>query len=150
MGRVIRADTNQPVAGGRVRIRQTGAVVPVGAAGNFVFFVAPGRYTLTVEREGLILQEDPKNALTPAGKVLTISAGQKLENVILPMIGVPAIAGAVYDPYGQPLAGAAMHAYRWRFTPTGPKLRIVQTTLIMSSLHATAHAPGVLLLRAGD
>jgi hypothetical protein len=128
-GKVIRADTSQPVTGARVRIRQTGAVRPVDDAGNFSFFVAPGRYTLTVEREGLILQEDPKNAITPAGKMLTIRAEQKFGNVILPMVGAPTISGYTYSPCGEPLAGAAVHAYRWRFTPTGPKLRIARTAL---------------------
>jgi hypothetical protein len=128
-GVVVRAGTTQPINGAQVQIRQTGATGTTDLTGKFSFDVAPGRYTLTVDREGFVLQEDPKNALTPSGMVLTVIPGQNIENVILPMISAPVISGYTYSPAGEPLAGAAVHAYRRRFTPFGPRLRIVKTAL---------------------
>jgi hypothetical protein len=128
-GTVINAGSNAPVRGAQVLIRQTGATTVTDGAGTFTFFVTPGRYTLAVQREGQVLQEDPRNGLTPSGRLVTVNPGIKVENIVLPMIAAPTIAGYTYNISGEPLAGAAVNAYRWRFTPQGPRLRIVRTAL---------------------
>jgi hypothetical protein len=63
------------------------------------------------------------------GMALTVSAGQTINNVVLPMIASPTISGHTFFPNGEPLAAAVVQAYRWRYTPFGPRMKIVRTAL---------------------
>ena len=88
--------------------------------------LAPGRYTISVTREGFIPQEDRARGLTVSGMSLTLAAGETLKDIVLPMIPAPVINGRVFGPHGQPLAAALVQAYLRQHTPYGQQLRIVK------------------------
>ena len=87
--------------------------------------VAPGRYAISVSRDGFIPQEDRKRGLTVSGLSVTVAAGQTLKDITLPMVPAPALAGTVFDPHGEPLAAALVRAYQRVYTPYGT-LKIVK------------------------
>jgi len=88
--------------------------------------VAPGRYAISVSRDGFIPQEDRKRGLTVSGLSVTVAAGQTLKDITLPMVPAPALAGTVFDPHGEPLAAALVRAYQRVYTPYGTELKIVK------------------------
>ena len=88
--------------------------------------VAPGRYAISVSRDGFIPQEDRKRGLTVSGLSVTVAAGQTLKDITLPMVPAPALAGTVFDPHGEPLAAALVRAYQRVYTPYGTQLKIVK------------------------
>lgn len=94
------------------------------AAGKFQFAnILPGRYAITAEREGFV----PADQFLPGPRqsmlsILTISAGMKVDGLIVAMNPVPTISGTVYSPLGQRLAGVTVQAYRVQYTPYGRQL----------------------------
>jgi hypothetical protein len=111
----------------RVELKPGNVSVFTGADGTFTFRNIPsGRYTIAVTREGFIPQEDRRHGLAPSGLGVTLSPGQTLKDVVLPMIPAPVITGKVFDPYGAPLAAGAVRAYQRQYTPYGTQLRIVR------------------------
>jgi len=100
------------------------------ADGSFTFRnLTPGRYLISVSREGFVPHEDPRRGLTLSGLPVTLIAGQSLKDVVLPMVPAPFIAGQVFNPYGDPVAAGLLLAYRNRYTPDGLQLKIVRRTM---------------------
>jgi len=98
--------------------------------GSFSFRnLTPGRYLISVSREGFVPQEDARRGLTLSGLPVTLIAGQSLKDVVLPMAPAPFIAGQVFNPYGDPVAAGLLLAYRNRYTPDGLQLKIVRRTM---------------------
>jgi hypothetical protein len=128
-GKVVLAGTNQPVAGARVTLRPAALSTTTNSAGEFRLFPAAGRYTIEIEREGFVVQPDPQRGVTEFGMGLVLAGGQQRSDVLLAMIPAPVISGYTFFPNGEPLAAAVVEAYRTRYTPDGPRMRIVQTAL---------------------
>src|SRR6185436_1316918 len=103
-----------------------GNVTPFTTANGIFSFrnLEPGQYTIFVRRDGYVLQEDSSRGLTSSGITITLTAGQVLKDLTIPMIPSPVITGKVFDPHGDPLAAALIRAYRRRYTPYGSRLRI--------------------------
>jgi hypothetical protein len=101
------------------------------AIGQFQFNgVLPGRYALTAEREGYVPTEQFLPGLRQSAQsILTISAGSKLDGLVVEMTPVPTISGTVYSPIGQRLAGVTVQAYRVQYTPYGRQLLRVASVL---------------------
>jgi hypothetical protein len=117
----------QALADAHVELKPGSSSVFTDAGGAFTFRnLAPGRYTISVSRDGFIPQEDRRRGLTSTGLSITIAAGQTVKDIVVPMIPAPVIAGKVIDPYGQPLAAALVRAYTRRYTPYGTQLKIVR------------------------
>jgi hypothetical protein len=128
-GTVIRAGAaaaRQPITDARVELRPGNVSVMTGADGAFTFRnLAPGRYTISITRDGFIPQEDRPRGLTVSGLSVTVNAGQTLKDIVLPMIPTPVIIGKVFDPIGEPLAAALVRAYLREYTPYGTQLKVV-------------------------
>jgi hypothetical protein len=131
-GVVVRAGATalaagQELADARVELKPGNLSVLTGADGVFTFRnLAPGRYVISVTRDGFVLQEDHKRGLTASGLSITLTAGQTLKDIALPLIPAPVIVGKVFDPYGEPLAAALVQAYVRKYTPYGTKLKIAR------------------------
>src|SRR5688572_405542 len=130
-GVVVRAGavaSGQPaLAEARVELRPGNLAVFTNERGGFIFRnLAPGRYTITVARDGYMPQEDRLRGITLSGLGVTLSDGQALKDISLPMIAAPVLSGRVFDPFGEPLAGALVQAYARQYTPLGARLRIVR------------------------
>jgi len=121
------AVTEAPQLGdARVELDPGNVVVYTRAGGGFAFGnLTPGRYIISVRRDGFIPQEDRKRGITPAGMTVTLGAGEALK-VELPMVPAPVIIGKVIDPYGRPLAAGLVRAYRRIYTPQGTQLKSVR------------------------
>ena len=128
-GKVIQSGSKTPIAGAVITLRPAGISTTTNGVGEFSLNVPAGRHTLIVERDGFILQPDPPRAITEMGMPVNIKSGEPRDDIILPMVASPAISGHAYVPNGDPLAAAAVQAYRWRYTPFGPRLRVAKTVL---------------------
>jgi hypothetical protein len=111
----------------RVELRPGSSTYTTGPGGIFSFRnLAPGQYTIFFTRDGFIPQEDRGRGITPAGLRVTLTAGQVMKDVVLPMIPAPVITGRVFDPHGDTLAASLVRAYRRQFTPYGTQLRVAR------------------------
>jgi hypothetical protein len=116
------APTHLPDA--RVELKPGNASVFTDANGVFNFRnVVPGKYTISVKHDGFVLQEDRQHGLSESGLSVSVSAGQALKNIVLPMIPSPVITGTVFGPHGEPLAAALVRAYVRQYLPYGTKLK---------------------------
>ena len=85
-----------------------------GADGAFfIENIAPGRYRLFAERTGYL--EIDKHRPRPEGRLLTLSAGQELKDVLIRLQATAVVEGRVTDEDGDPLADAQVAVLRQTF-----------------------------------
>src|SRR5262249_13073412 len=129
-GVVVRAGAaagtpNQYLVNARIELRGASLTAMTNPGGQFTFRnVPPGRYILTVVREGFVIQEDKAHGITSTGVSVAVASGQILKGIVLPMIPAPVLAGHVFHPNGEPLAAAVVQAFGRRYTPYGPRLKL--------------------------
>lgn len=135
-GTVIRGD--RTAAGGadaklanvQVVLKPGNVSTTTDASGAFSFRnLTPGRYTISVTRDGYMPLEDPKRGITVAGLSITLKPGEALRDIVIPMIRTPALSGEVFGPHGEALAAALVQAYLRQYTPDGPRVKIAKKTL---------------------
>lgn len=112
-----------------VQLKPGNTSITTNASGAFTLRnLAPGRYVISVTRDGFFLQEDPRRGLTIGGLTVTLNAGQTLKNVVIPMAPAPVISGQVFAPHGERLAAALVQAHLLQYTPYGPQLKVARKT----------------------
>lgn len=85
-----------------------------GADGSFrIENIAPGRYRLFVERTGF--QEVDRRHRRTEGRVLTLSAGQEIKDLVIPLQAAAVVEGRVTDEDGDPMAEAQVAVLRQTF-----------------------------------
>ena len=85
-----------------------------GADGNFrIENIVPGRYRLFVERTGF--QEIDKHRRRTEGRVLTLSAGQELKDLVIRLQAAAVVEGRVTDEDGDPMPEAQVAVLRQTF-----------------------------------
>src|SRR3979411_2683004 len=85
-----------------------------GADGTFhMDNIAPGRYRLFAERTGYL--EVDKHRPRSDGRLLTLSAGQEIKDVLIRLQPAAVIEGRVTDEDGDPLAEAQVAVFRPTF-----------------------------------
>jgi len=75
--------------------------------------IVPGRYRLFVERSGY--QEIDKHQRRSEGRVLTLSAGQELKDLVIRLQAAAVVEGRVTDEDGDPMAEAQVAVMRQTF-----------------------------------
>jgi Carboxypeptidase regulatory-like domain len=75
--------------------------------------IVPGRYRLFVERSGY--QEIDKHQRRSEGRVLTLSAGQELKDLVIRLQAAAVVEGRVTDEDGDPVAEAQVAVMRQTF-----------------------------------
>src|SRR5262249_18701289 len=132
-GRVLAADTGQPLRKAQVRLISTvpgpgqfPRLTTTDTDGRYEFTeVSGGRYTLTAQKGSYVsLQYGQQRAFEP-GKPLEILDGQTIEKVdfVLPRGGV--VTGRVLDEYGDPASDVMVAALRYQFVPNGGGRRLM-------------------------
>ncbi len=113
-GQVLQEPGGQPVRKVDIQLVGAGSEQAVGyqtssdTDGKFnLSGIAPGRYRLIVRREGFLPR---KYAERLTGHELSLTAGQKLDQLLIKMQPTAVIGGRVTDQDGDPLPGAAIHA----------------------------------------
>jgi hypothetical protein len=110
-GIVIRSDTREPVAGAEITLiatdtpRAIPAPVRTDNTGKFTFpSLSTGSYRLMVLAIGFVQQG--------SGRTLFITAGQTLNDVVIPLDRFVTMTGTVVDESGRPAIGATVQLLR--------------------------------------
>jgi hypothetical protein len=124
-GRVTLEGTNTPVSGARVLlIPTTRPTAPMGPPpqvmtdenGRFGFDrVTPGTYRLDVQKTGLVPLDSGR------APVMTLAAGQSIDNINQQMQKGGVIAGRLLDAIGEPIPDARMMVFRR--PPANPRMQ---------------------------
>jgi hypothetical protein len=135
-GTVVDAMSEQPLRGAEVRLRGLpgeGAAVSqatsasTDAGGRFVFEgLLAGRYLLLASHEGYV--NSGRDNAGMRGKMLPVTPGQHINDIVLRLLPNGAIAGHVTNEAGKPLRGVSVQAMKSSY-PRGRR-----------ELHDVAHA----------
>jgi protocatechuate 3,4-dioxygenase beta subunit len=151
-GQVVRAGTTEPLTKAVVELveadagpvdsltffvatpatlasRRTAISTRTDSRGEFSFAgVRPGRYRLSVLRDGYSRTEYLQLGNNDRGAVIAVGEGQVLEDLMIEMKPAGTIAGAVRDQAGRPIAHMTVAAYDVLHLPGGGRqLRFVQS-----------------------
>ncbi len=150
-GVVVRAGTNDPLAGAKVtllKVQDASSAQPKGdapipeqlltaipsattdAQGRFqITDIAAGTYQIVAARNGFAKQAYGQRSFNRPGTNLNIAAGQRLQDIVFRLTPAPTISGRIIDSSGEPLAGIAVQALRSTYDATGKrKLEPAQST----------------------
>ncbi len=87
----------------------------------------PGQYRLSVTRSGYVRMEYGARSPNRPGLPITLSAGQKLTDVVLQIMPAGTIAGRVFDRDGEPLANVTVEALKYSYQEGQRVMNVVQT-----------------------
>jgi len=117
-GTVASAATGDPIRKARVVLspdegnKQSYAAI-TDAGGNFsIDGIAPGRYDLSAEHRGYVSQRYHQENADAPGALLTLGAGQIINNLSFRLRQTAVIDGHIYDEDGDPLQGASVQILR--------------------------------------
>src|SRR5256885_890062 len=129
-GRVTVEGTDTPLADARVMLMPAGRPMMQGPFtppqavtdqdGRFVFRgLKPGEYRISVQRTGYASLEEPGR-----GRIVTLAAGQSIDNLQLQLQKGGVISGRVLTPSGEPAVDIRVMALR-RVAPPGMAARLL-------------------------
>jgi hypothetical protein len=125
-GRVVAADTGNPIARARVQINSSTLPKPrqltTDANGRYeVTGLSAGRYKLSVSRSGFVSLEYGQTRPFQSGRELELFDGQKLDGIDFVLSRGGVITGRITDHNGEPQAGIPMNALRLSWGPGGTR-----------------------------
>jgi protocatechuate 3,4-dioxygenase beta subunit len=118
-GKVLGATTGEPLRKAWVTLRQVegrgrSQSALTDAGGRFTLKdIAPGRYTLSVDRNGFASQMYGQREPRGPGTVITLSPGQEIRDIEVRLTPAAAVSGHVYDEDGDPVPYARISALRY-------------------------------------
>jgi hypothetical protein len=120
-GQVVKAATGEPLKKALLRLRKADARAQVATAvtdagGRFAFSeIEPGRYRLSVQRNGYLQQRYGQRAPNHPGTILSLAPGQRLRDIVFRLIPYGVITGQVYDEDGEWILGASVQVLRYMY-----------------------------------
>jgi len=132
-GFVVKLATTDPVA--RVKVVLTKEGMPPSSMsattegdGKFVFHgIQPGRYRLTATRDGYVRGEHGQRGPNLPGTPITFAPRQEMKDVRIALTPTGALAGRVFDRYGDPVGNASVQALRYSYQDGRRVLTVVQS-----------------------
>jgi hypothetical protein len=121
-GQVTNSITNEPLRKAQITVLSTntqtrsahGAVSDAG--GHFVVTdIDPGQYSIFVVRTGFVDGRYGARGANESGGLLTLSAGQRLNDIAFHLVPHGVVTGRVIDEDGEPVQNAQVSAMRYRF-----------------------------------
>src|SRR5258706_2885 len=119
-GRVLTADSGQPMRRAAVRITATELRVPrsglTDADGRYEFRELPaGRYSVTVSKAAFVTWSFGQTQPSAPGKPLVLTDGQVADNVDVRLPRGAVITGRITDEFGEPVTNASVMLLRQQF-----------------------------------
>ncbi|MBI2149229.1 MAG: carboxypeptidase regulatory-like domain-containing protein [Acidobacteria bacterium] len=118
-GGVVKLGTSEPIARARVVItkadvQSNSQTFTTDGTGKFVFRnLQPGRYRLFATRDGYVRGEYGQKSGNRQGTPIALGDLQEMKDVALGLTPTGAIAGRVYDRYGDPVVNANVQALKY-------------------------------------
>jgi hypothetical protein len=138
-GNVLRLDTGEPLKRARVTLRshsgeEFSEFILTDERGRFLFEdVPPGSYDLEVSRDGYVDAIYGQKKFGAPGAILTLTSGQRMNDMVFKLAHAAAISGHVFDEDGEPIAKAAVITYRASRRP-GKEQEIDQDPILTNDL----------------
>jgi hypothetical protein len=152
-GRITSLDTGKPLRRAQIRLAaefeflSTPRTASTSTDGRYEFRdVAPGRYTLRVERSGYLALTYGQRRPGEQGRPLQIAEKEVAEKVDFALPRMSVISGRVFDDLGEPIAGVTVWVLQARFIQG-------RRQLVATGVNATTDILGryrLLTLTPGD
>jgi hypothetical protein len=120
-GFVIKMGTSEPLGKAVVVLsggsgRNTSLTATTTSGGQFVFQnLDSGTYRLSAARNGYVRSEYGARTPTRPGMPITLAPGQKMAQLVIPLMTAGTITGRVYDREGEPLANVTVQALKYSY-----------------------------------
>src|SRR5262245_15251881 len=131
-GSVLKIVTGEPVSKAVVTLSRTDSqrrayAAITGADGKFAFDdIDPAQYRLDASRTGYVRSEYGARSPNRAGLPITLTAGQRVADVVVQLVPAGTIAGRVFDRDGEPLANVNVEAVQYAYSDGDRVLNVVQ------------------------
>lgn len=98
--------------------------------GRFVLEnIQPGKYQLAATRNGYVRYEFGARGPSRPGLQITVGAGQKMTQVVMPLSPAGTITGRVFDRDGEPLPYVVVQALKYSYQDGQRELNALQTAI---------------------
>ncbi len=120
-GQVVTAATGEPLKKALLRLQKADAraqsvTAVTDSSGRFAFSeIEPGRYRLSVQRNGYLQQRYGQRGRNHPGTILSLAPGQHLRDIGFRLIPYGVITGRVYDEDGESVPGASVQVLRYMY-----------------------------------
>jgi protocatechuate 3,4-dioxygenase beta subunit len=114
-GRVVAADSGEPLRNARVALAGTGSIPPAftSSDGRFVFAgLTDGRYTLSARKAGYVATAFGQRQFDQPPVPIDVDATTRIQDVEIRMARSATIAGRITDEFGEPIELATVVASR--------------------------------------
>ena len=91
--------------------------------------IPPGKYRLAANRSGYVRYEFGARGPNRRGLDVTIGAGQKMAQIMMPLSPAATITGRVFDHDGEPLAYVVVQAMKYMYQDGERVLNVTQTAM---------------------
>jgi hypothetical protein len=117
---VVVADTGTPIRRAQVRVSgqtiREARLATTDAQGRFeIRELAAGRYTLSASKGGFVTLQYGQRRPGESGTPLDLADGQTLDKLIIGLPRGSVIGGRIADEFGEPVANAAVVAFRYAY-----------------------------------
>jgi Carboxypeptidase regulatory-like domain len=133
-GNVLRLDTGEALKKARVSLHASGIngvslYCLTDEQGHFLIEDIPaGSYYLMVSRNGYVDAEYGQKTVNGRGAILTLTAGQRMTDLVFKLARSAVISGHVFDEDGEPVPGAEVMTYRASKKPGNEERNYDQVT----------------------
>jgi protocatechuate 3,4-dioxygenase beta subunit len=153
---VVKMAGSEPLKNARVRLlsqddRNSSRTVVTDSGGRFELRgISPGRYRLTVNRDGFVTQAYGQRKPDDPGAILNLRPNQELKDLLFRLVPSAVIAGRVINDDGDPMPWVHLEALREAYSG-GKKTLFPETTVPTNDLgeyRLFGLPPGRYLVRA--